>query len=218
MLWQATTVALVGIMFGVPLGIVVGRVVWQAFATNLGAVPVAVVPVDDRSLGHRRPRGRQCAGRHPCRQLSASTVRGPALADAVTAMCAPAQHESEAFDVALLVIGFVASLLLGRCFCVVTRNGHMLGIQAPRHDGEDGVLMSAPHVLVLHMHFWAKDWQAATRVDNGQPQLTSEEQAAYGREYPEILLAPAPSPFRNASNRTSMASDIGPSPPSGCRP
>lgn len=43
-LWQATTVALVGIVIGVPLGIVVGRVVWTAFATNLGAVPVAAVP------------------------------------------------------------------------------------------------------------------------------------------------------------------------------
>ncbi len=42
--WQATTVALVGIVLGVPLGIVVGRVVWNAFATNLGAVPVAAVP------------------------------------------------------------------------------------------------------------------------------------------------------------------------------
>ena len=43
-LWQATTVALAGIVIGVPLGIVVGRVVWDAFATNLGAVPVAAVP------------------------------------------------------------------------------------------------------------------------------------------------------------------------------
>jgi ABC-type antimicrobial peptide transport system permease subunit len=43
-LWQATTVALVGIVVGVPLGIVVGRVVWNAFATNLGAVPVSAVP------------------------------------------------------------------------------------------------------------------------------------------------------------------------------
>ena len=43
-LWQATTVALVGIVVGIPLGIVVGRVVWNAFATNLGAVPVAAVP------------------------------------------------------------------------------------------------------------------------------------------------------------------------------
>jgi hypothetical protein len=43
-LWQATTVALVGIVIGIPLGIVVGRVVWNAFATNLGAVPVSAVP------------------------------------------------------------------------------------------------------------------------------------------------------------------------------
>ncbi len=43
-LWQATTVALVGIVVGVPLGIIVGRAVWNAFATNLGAVPVAAVP------------------------------------------------------------------------------------------------------------------------------------------------------------------------------
>jgi hypothetical protein len=34
----------VGIVIGIPLGIVVGRVVWDAFATNLGVVPVAVVP------------------------------------------------------------------------------------------------------------------------------------------------------------------------------
>jgi ABC-type lipoprotein release transport system permease subunit len=44
-LWQASTVALVGVVIGIPLGIVVGRVVWNAFATNLGAVPVAAVPV-----------------------------------------------------------------------------------------------------------------------------------------------------------------------------
>ncbi len=44
LLWQATTVALVGIVVGVPLGIVVGRLIWKAFATNLGAVPVPTVP------------------------------------------------------------------------------------------------------------------------------------------------------------------------------
>jgi ABC-type antimicrobial peptide transport system permease subunit len=43
-LWQATTIALVGIVVGVPLGIVIGRAVWTAFATNLGAVPVPTVP------------------------------------------------------------------------------------------------------------------------------------------------------------------------------
>ena len=43
-LWQATTVALVGIVVGIPLGIVGGRLIWKAFATNLGAVPVPTVP------------------------------------------------------------------------------------------------------------------------------------------------------------------------------
>jgi ABC-type antimicrobial peptide transport system permease subunit len=43
--WQATTLALVGIVIGVPVGIVAGRLVWKAFATNLGVVPVPVVPI-----------------------------------------------------------------------------------------------------------------------------------------------------------------------------
>ena len=37
--WQATTVALVGIVVGIPLGVVVGREVWRAFASNLGSFP-----------------------------------------------------------------------------------------------------------------------------------------------------------------------------------
>ena len=43
--WQATTVALVGIVVGVPLGIAAGNVAWRAFAVNLGVVPVPVVVV-----------------------------------------------------------------------------------------------------------------------------------------------------------------------------
>jgi ABC-type lipoprotein release transport system permease subunit len=43
--WQATTLAMVGTVFGVPLGVVIGRAVWRAFANNLGAVPVPVVPI-----------------------------------------------------------------------------------------------------------------------------------------------------------------------------
>jgi ABC-type antimicrobial peptide transport system permease subunit len=43
--WQATTLALVGVVIGVPLGLVVGRAVWNTFANNLGAVPVTVVPL-----------------------------------------------------------------------------------------------------------------------------------------------------------------------------
>jgi predicted lysophospholipase L1 biosynthesis ABC-type transport system permease subunit len=41
--WQATTVAMVGIIIGVPLGILIGRVTWSAFASNLGFVPVSIV-------------------------------------------------------------------------------------------------------------------------------------------------------------------------------
>jgi FtsX-like permease family len=43
--WQATTVAMVGIVIGVPLGILIGRATWSAFASNLGFVPVAIVQV-----------------------------------------------------------------------------------------------------------------------------------------------------------------------------
>ena len=41
--WQTTTVAVIGIVFGVPLGIAAGRLVWTAFASNLGVVAVPVV-------------------------------------------------------------------------------------------------------------------------------------------------------------------------------
>jgi len=42
--WQALTVVMIGLVVGVPTGIVVGESVWQTFASHLGAVPVAVVP------------------------------------------------------------------------------------------------------------------------------------------------------------------------------
>jgi hypothetical protein len=41
--WQATTVALVGIAVGAPIGIAAGKVLWRVFATNFGVVPVPVV-------------------------------------------------------------------------------------------------------------------------------------------------------------------------------
>jgi hypothetical protein len=43
--WQATTLAMVGIVIGVPLGVIAGQAVWSAFANNLGVVPVSVVPI-----------------------------------------------------------------------------------------------------------------------------------------------------------------------------
>jgi hypothetical protein len=43
--WQATTVAAVGLLVGVPLGVAVGRFGWNVFAENLGVVPEAVTPI-----------------------------------------------------------------------------------------------------------------------------------------------------------------------------
>jgi ABC-type lipoprotein release transport system permease subunit len=42
--WQATTLAIAGIAVGVPLGLAAGQALWRAFASNLGVIPVAVVP------------------------------------------------------------------------------------------------------------------------------------------------------------------------------
>jgi hypothetical protein len=41
--WQATTVALAGVVIGVPTGIAVGRLVWQVLAGSLGVVPTPLV-------------------------------------------------------------------------------------------------------------------------------------------------------------------------------
>lgn len=42
-LWQTTTVALLGAVVGVPAGTATGRLVWRAFAGNIGVLPVPVV-------------------------------------------------------------------------------------------------------------------------------------------------------------------------------
>ena len=44
---QATAVALVGILAGIPLGIAACRAAWRVFATNFGVVPVSVVDAAD---------------------------------------------------------------------------------------------------------------------------------------------------------------------------
>jgi ABC-type antimicrobial peptide transport system permease subunit len=41
--WQTSTVAIIGILLGVPLGVAGGRLVWNAFASNLGVVADPVV-------------------------------------------------------------------------------------------------------------------------------------------------------------------------------
>jgi hypothetical protein len=43
--WQATTVAVIALAVGVPLGIVLGRAGWTALANDLGTVPEPVVPI-----------------------------------------------------------------------------------------------------------------------------------------------------------------------------
>jgi ABC-type lipoprotein release transport system permease subunit len=43
--WQATVAGVVGSIFGIPLGIVVGRWLWTLFANNIYAVPRATVPL-----------------------------------------------------------------------------------------------------------------------------------------------------------------------------
>jgi ABC-type antimicrobial peptide transport system permease subunit len=44
MCWQAATVAVIGVVVGVPIGLVFGQFIWRDFAISLGAVPVAVAP------------------------------------------------------------------------------------------------------------------------------------------------------------------------------
>lgn len=43
--WQATTIAAVGLLVGVPIGIGIGRFAWNLFATDLGVAPEPVAPV-----------------------------------------------------------------------------------------------------------------------------------------------------------------------------
>lgn len=43
--WQATTCALVGVVLGIPVGIVLGRWLWTLFARGISAVPYPTVPV-----------------------------------------------------------------------------------------------------------------------------------------------------------------------------
>ena len=43
--WQATTVAAIGLLVGLPLGVGIGRFAWNLFAEELGVVPEPVAPV-----------------------------------------------------------------------------------------------------------------------------------------------------------------------------
>jgi ABC-type lipoprotein release transport system permease subunit len=43
--WQSTTLAIIAILIGVPLGVAAGRWVWTTFADQLGILPSPAVPV-----------------------------------------------------------------------------------------------------------------------------------------------------------------------------
>jgi ABC-type lipoprotein release transport system permease subunit len=43
--WQALTVGIVGLVVGLPVGVAIGHIAWNAFVHNVGAVPSSVVPV-----------------------------------------------------------------------------------------------------------------------------------------------------------------------------
>jgi len=42
--WQSSVAVLIGLVVGVPLGIVAGRYLWDLFATNIYVVPSPTVP------------------------------------------------------------------------------------------------------------------------------------------------------------------------------
>lgn len=43
--WQSTVAVVLGVVAGVPLGIAVGRYLWDLFAREINAVPAPTVPV-----------------------------------------------------------------------------------------------------------------------------------------------------------------------------
>ena len=63
--WQSTVAVLIGTVVGVPLGIVLGRQLWDLFAEGIQAVPVAGRPHPPRD-GDRAggDRARQSGGGH----------------------------------------------------------------------------------------------------------------------------------------------------------
>jgi hypothetical protein len=48
--WQASTVAVVGALFGVPIGVALGRWLWTLFARQLGVIPQPSVPIGQLAL------------------------------------------------------------------------------------------------------------------------------------------------------------------------
>ena len=49
--WQTTIALAVALIVGIPIGITLGRLAWTVFATSLGVVPIAAVPVLEIAAG-----------------------------------------------------------------------------------------------------------------------------------------------------------------------
>ena len=43
--WQASTIGVIALVVGIPLGVVLGRWAWSALANNLGTVSEPIVPI-----------------------------------------------------------------------------------------------------------------------------------------------------------------------------
>ena len=50
-LWQSSTILVIAAVLGLALGWVVGRLVWSAFASSIGVVPIAALPLGLVLLG-----------------------------------------------------------------------------------------------------------------------------------------------------------------------
>jgi hypothetical protein len=81
--WQSSIAVVIGLAVGVPLGIVVGRFLWDLFATNIYVVPSPTVPAPgDRARRSRCPGARQ-PGRLPPGTPGGPDAGGAAAADRV---------------------------------------------------------------------------------------------------------------------------------------
>ena len=74
--WQATTLALVGTLIGVPSGIVVGRAVWHAFAEQprrrASVCRTGLAPRSPSGGGTRRCKSHRCGPRDGCDEVQAA--------------------------------------------------------------------------------------------------------------------------------------------------
>ena len=90
--WQSSVLAIVGLIFGVPLGIAFGRWLWTLFARGISVVPEPNVPV----LSIDRGRGRRDSFRQPGRRNPRSRRRSHAHRAALAGRIATTGQEQPA--------------------------------------------------------------------------------------------------------------------------